>query len=87
MTSLVKTKGRTVTGVHFLQQSGHSFKYRVCMDSIKRKLSVEVKPEHHHLFRARADGVHHSQKFSTIDEGSQHLIEFLYKMTGVRCTI
>lgn len=87
MTSLVKTRGRSVTGVHFLQRSGHKYKYRVCLDSIKRKLSVEVKPEYHHLFRLRADGVHHSQEFLTVDEDSQHLIEFLFKLTGVRCKV
>ncbi len=87
MTSLVKTKGRSVTGVHFLQKSGDNFKYRVCQDSIKRKLSVGVKPEHLHLFKERADGVHHSKEFATIEEGSRHLIDFLYKMTGVRCTV
>lgn len=86
MTSLATDKGNTTTGIHFLQRSGNQFKYRVCQDSIKRWLSVDVKPEHLELFTKRKDGVHHSEKFDTIEDGTKDLIVFLHKLTGVRCT-
>ncbi len=86
MTSLATNKRNTSTGIHFLQRSGNKFKYRVCQDSIKRWLSVEVKTEYLVQFTKHKDGVHHSLRFDTIEEGTADLIQFLYKLTGVRCT-
>lgn len=60
MVSIIKTTGNTSTGLHMVQRSGKKFKFRCCVDSIKRLVSVTVKPEHMHYFTNRKDGVFHS---------------------------
>jgi len=70
-----------------LQRYGDKFKYRCCPDSLKRLTSVKVKPEHMHIFEARADKVFHSELFDDIQTGAESLIAFIEKVTGVRCSL
>lgn len=86
MVTLVKKKGNTSTGIHMLQKHGNTYKFRCDMDTLKRLTSVEVKPEFSHIFNSRADGVFHSEAFDSIEEGTEKLIEFIKKVTGVTCT-
>ena len=86
MISLIKKRGNTSTGVHMLQRSGDKYKFRCCLDSLKRLTSVSVKPEFLNLFTARKDGVYHSELFDSIDDGKEALCAFIKKVTGVTCT-
>ncbi len=86
MVSIIRTTGNTSTGLHMVQRSGNRFKFRCCLDSIKRLVSVPVKPEHMHYFTVRKDGVHHSEFYDTPEQCADGLILFIFKCTGVQCT-
>lgn len=84
MVSLVR-KGNTSTGIHMLQKYGDGYRIRCSPDTLKRATSVEVKPEHRHLFAGKNE-IYHSKLFSDIEMGKQELLDFVYRVCGVRCT-
>ncbi len=86
MVSIIKTTGNTSTGLHMVQRSGNKFKFRCCVDSIKRLVSVPVKPEHMHYFTTRKDGVFHSDLYDRPEQCADELIQFIFKCTGIKCS-
>ncbi len=85
MVSLVRKKGNTSTGILMLQKYGDRYRIRCTPETLKRATSVEVKPEHRHLFAGK-DGIYNSQLFDDIETGKQELLDFVYRVCGVRCT-
>lgn len=85
MFDLTRSTGNTSTGILMLQRSGRNYKFRCDQGTLKRLTSVEVKPEYIHLFTQRKDGVYHSEIFENKDECKESLIEFIFKVCGVRC--
>lgn len=87
MINLTRKSGNTSTGIHMLQRSGKRYKFRCCQDSLKRLTSVDVKNEHLNLFTQRKDGVYHSELFDSVEDGKDALIDFIFKVCGVRCKV
>lgn len=78
-------KSHTTTGVHMLQKYGDKYRYRCTLDTLRRATSVAVKTEYHYLFVGK-DHIHNSELFSDIETGKKSLIDFIFKVCGVRCT-
>lgn len=85
MVSLLR-KGNSSTGVHMLQKYGGGYRIRCSPDTLKRATSVEVKPEYRHLF-AGTNEIYHSKIFDDVETGKKELLDFVYQVCGVRCTV
>lgn len=85
MLNVAKTKGNTTTGVHMLQRYAGGFRIRCNRATLKRFTSVDVKPEHRHLFGNDGKGIYHSRIYPSIAEGARELCEFVEIMCGVPC--
>lgn len=85
MVSLIR-KGNTSTGVHMLQKYGEGYRIRCSLETLKRATSVEVKPEHRHMFIGKHE-IYHSELFDNVETGKQELLSFVYKVCGVKCTL
>ncbi|WP_391487030.1 hypothetical protein [Leclercia tamurae] len=85
MKNVAKHTGNTFTHVHMLQRYNGGYRIRTGCATLKRFTSVEVKPEHRHLFGEDGEGIYHSEIFNTIPEGAHALCKFIEKVCGVPC--
>ena len=85
MLNVAKSTGNTTTGVHMLQRHDSGYRIRCNRATLKRFTSVDVKPEHRHLFGEDGEKIYHSQIFPTVAAGAYALCEFIETVCGVPC--